>query len=106
MADHKIAATFEEAYKIETTQYDKPRGWIQWKGTDVCMDLHCKCGAHCHIDAWFVYGWRCPHCKTVYMCNAHVEMIEVTNEPHPENQCIQEPERDEDTEDSDMETEQ
>ena len=29
--------------------------FIQWKGTDVCMDFHCKCGAHLHIDGMFVY---------------------------------------------------
>lgn len=24
--------------------HDKPHGWIQWKGTDVCVDIYCKCG--------------------------------------------------------------
>ena len=22
-----------------------PRAYVQWKGTDVCMDFHCDCGA-------------------------------------------------------------
>lgn len=99
MADHKIAATFEEAHKIETRQDGKPRGWIQWKGTDVCMDLHCKCGGQFHIDCMFVYGWRCPKCKTIYMCNAHVEMIEVTAESNLENECVKDPYGDDDMED-------
>ena len=34
---------------------DGPHGWIQWKGTDVCIDLHCECGSHGHVDGDFVY---------------------------------------------------
>jgi hypothetical protein len=30
-------------------------GWIQWKGTDVCMDIHCECGTLSHIDGEFAY---------------------------------------------------
>jgi phage FluMu protein Com len=53
-----------------------PHGWIQWKGTDVCMDIHCKCGEHSHIDAEFVYFIQCPKCKTIYEVNGHVQLIE------------------------------
>jgi hypothetical protein len=45
---------------------DKPNAFIQWKGTDVCMDFYCECGAHCHFDGYFAYAVKCPHCETVY----------------------------------------
>ncbi len=61
-------------------QYAKgdPHGWIQWKGTDVCMDVHCKCGEHTHIDAEFCYYIRCPKCGTAYGVGANVKLIELT----------------------------
>ena len=43
-----------------------PRAWVQWKGTNVCMDFHCECGAHCHFDGYFAYTVKCPHCATVW----------------------------------------
>lgn len=44
----------------------KPQAFVQWKGTDVCMDFYCECGAHCHFDGYFAYHVKCPHCKTVW----------------------------------------
>lgn len=43
-----------------------PHAFIQWKGTDVCMDFHCDCGAHCHFDGDFAYAVKCPHCETIW----------------------------------------
>jgi len=45
------------------------------------MDIHCKCGHHSHIDAEFAYHVRCPKCGTFYMCNGHIELIEIEEEP-------------------------
>ncbi len=56
----------------------KPHGWIQWKGTDVCMDLHCLCGELTHVDAMFTYAVRCGKCKRTYYVNGHVEMVPMT----------------------------
>lgn len=58
----------------------KPHGWVQWKGTGVCMDLHCVCGEMSHLDADFAYYVQCPACDRVYMSNGHVEMVELTAE--------------------------
>ena len=77
----KKAKNKEEAWKIQETYNGKPHGWVQWKGTDVCMDVHCKCGAHCHIDADFAYHVKCMECGTVYMCNGHIELIELEETP-------------------------
>lgn len=43
-----------------------PHAFVQWKGTNVCMDFHCNCGAFCHFDGYFAYAVRCPHCKTIW----------------------------------------
>jgi hypothetical protein len=40
----------------------EPSVFLQWKGTDVCFDFYCKCGAHCHFDGYFAYVVQCPHC--------------------------------------------
>ena len=66
------------------SQFDSPitkqieagtHGWIQWKGTDVCMDFHCKCGYQGHIDDEFVYYIECPECHALYEVSGFVEMI-------------------------------
>jgi len=81
----KIAQSADEAWKIQETYKGKPHGWVQWKGTEVCMDIHCKCGCMSHIDAEFAYHVKCPKCGTVYMVNGHVEFIEIKEEPE---QCV------------------
>lgn len=83
---NKKAKNTDEALEIQKRYKDKPHGWIQWKGTDVCMDIHCKCGYHSHIDASFTYHIQCPKCKTIYACNDHIELIEL--EQAPENYII------------------
>jgi len=40
--------------------------FVQWKGTDACLDLHCVCGYHGHVDAEFAYGVQCYGCDRVY----------------------------------------
>lgn len=49
-----------------------PHGWIQWKGTEVCMDLHCSCGESSHFDGGFAYIVACPRCKQAFKMNGHV----------------------------------
>jgi hypothetical protein len=52
-----------------------PHAWIQWQATDVCMDVHCACGAQSHLDTSFAYYVVCPKCEQVYMCNGHIELV-------------------------------
>lgn len=77
----KKAKDKNEAWKIQETYEDQPHGWIQWKGTDVCMDIHCKCGCLVHIDTDFAYFVKCLECNTIYFCNGHIELIEIEEEP-------------------------
>lgn len=52
-------------------------GWIQWKGTSVCMDIHCECGEIGHVDAEFLYYVRCPNCKKVFKVSGTVRLFDV-----------------------------
>lgn len=46
--------------------------FIQWKGSEVCLDFDCACGESGHIDAAFVYFVRCPACGAVYEMGTQV----------------------------------
>lgn len=81
MDDCKKAQTTELAWDLQEKFEGKPHGWLQWKGTDACMDIHCKCGHHSHIDEMFAYHVKCPSCGTVYFCNGHIEFIELEQVP-------------------------
>lgn len=64
-----------------STPHPEPHGWIQWKGTDVCMDVKCACGEHTHIDEEFCYHIKCGKCGRVYECDGHIRLIELDFEP-------------------------
>lgn len=51
-----------------------PHAWIQWKGTNVCMDIRCSCGKLSHLDCDFTYEIQCPHCKRFYAPNPHIRL--------------------------------
>lgn len=57
-----------------------PHGWIQWKGTDVCMDVYCACGAHTHVDAEFTYHIMCSACGKWWHVSPYVRLVEATAE--------------------------
>jgi len=80
------AKTTEKADELLETFDGQPTGWIQWKGTDVCMDVRCKCGKLSHLDAEFAYHVECPHCGAVYLCNPNIQLIEVEERP---DHCVQ-----------------
>jgi hypothetical protein len=82
----KKAKDVNGAFNIQDKKEGEPHGWIQWQGTDVCMDIHCACGELSHIDEDFAFHVKCPYCGRVYFCNGHIELIEL--EVEPEN-CVQ-----------------
>lgn len=75
----KKAKDLGEAFAIGETFRGKPNAFIQWKGTNVCMDIYCKCGTHSHVDGHFAYVVQCPECKTQFATSCHVELIELEN---------------------------
>jgi len=55
-------------------------GSIQWKGTDVCMDIHCVCGAQAHFDGDFLYYYECAHCGRLFAVGRWVRFVELSGE--------------------------
>lgn len=53
-----------------------PNGWIQWKGTNVCIDIHCICGESSHYDGDFMYFIECGYCGRVYECGGYIKLYE------------------------------
>jgi hypothetical protein len=78
MASEK--ATIYEYIQEQDPHHEGTKTFIQWKGTDVCMDFHCKCGLHMHFDCEFLYFVRCSGCGTDYMMSSQVMAIETP--PH------------------------
>jgi len=58
---------------------DKPYIWIQWKGTNVCCDISCDCGASLHFDGDFLYFFKCPSCGQVWEVGTHVPIYKVND---------------------------
>ena len=72
--------------EIESPLFNNvPHVWIQWKGTDVCADIHCECGAHLHHDGDFMYFVQCPYCEQIWEVGTHVKLykpqFDASNEP-------------------------
>lgn len=66
--------------EMQQREGEEPFGWIQWKGTNACIDLHCVCGYMGHYDGDFLYTWRCPKCRQVYQLGQNVTMIPLNAE--------------------------
>lgn len=57
--------------------FKKENNFIQWKGTDLCMDFHCECGTHNHYDGYFAYQVKCAGCGQVYEMDTKVKMKKI-----------------------------
>ena len=71
----------------EATLAGKACARIQWKGTDVCADVHCSCGKHSHLDGDFAYFVKCPHCGKVWAMAQSISLLEVPTDLDWEGQC-------------------
>lgn len=69
------AAMFQRVEAACASERSGPRGWIQWKGTDVCMDVYCECGVHTHIDTDFCYSLTCGSCGRTYHVSGNVRLV-------------------------------
>lgn len=54
--------------------------FIQWKGTDLCMDFHCECGRHSHIHGMFGYVIECVGCGALYEMGTQVRAYRMSDE--------------------------
>lgn len=73
-------------WRMEVAMPD-PHTFIQRKGTDVCMDVHCECGHHGHVDCMFAYYYRCIECGRVYEFGHEVSLKLLENPPE-DLQCV------------------
>lgn len=72
---------YDSVYGEEDKLFQRtPHAHIQWKGTDACVDLHCICGSHGHIDADFLYNYRCAACGRCYALGTNVQLIRLNTE--------------------------
>lgn len=65
--------------------------FVQWKGTDVCLDFTCTCGFDGHFDGDFAYHLRCPQCEQVWEMphtfrlagSQHPGVVQDVDDPRP-----------------------
>jgi hypothetical protein len=68
---------------IDFNRYkDEPHAFVQWKGTDACMDVRCECGTNGHIDGDFVYGVTCRDCGKKYEVEPFVRLLPIDDHDH------------------------
>jgi hypothetical protein len=63
-------------YAPDYTPIEGTYVFLQWKGTDVCLDFHCVCGADGHFDGYFAYALRCAECGRVWSLPHSVALVE------------------------------
>lgn len=78
---------YNRLFPSSLIEHESPRGWIQWKGTQVCMDIHCACGEMSHIDCDFTYHIKCPYCNQVYECDPNIILNPIDFEPENTKTC-------------------
>ena len=69
----------EQFWNYKHPHEDLGHTFIQWKGTDVCMDIGLPCGCSPHIDGDFAYFVRCC-CGNVWQLAADIPLRLVTEE--------------------------
>lgn len=58
--------------------------FIQWKGTNLCMDFYCpECGEHSHFDGYFAYAIECPYCETQFKMPQDVPVTKIEKGSEP-----------------------
>ena len=55
----------------------KSHGFIQWKGTDACIDIYCDCGNQFHLDGEFLYETKCDQCNTKYELDSTIKLKKI-----------------------------
>lgn len=71
------ADVYKEIYDQDFPVEGISSGWIQWKGTYICVDVHCVCGYHDHIDGEFFYNYECAGCGRKFAVGHNIKLIEL-----------------------------
>lgn len=72
---------WDKPFPFTTPAGSEASMFIQWKGTEVCLDFYCECGTHGHFDGDFAYSLRCPACEAVYELGTQV-IVKRTDDDH------------------------
>jgi hypothetical protein len=57
-----IAMRFPSGTVQQVSDNAGPEVFLQWKGTDACLDLYCTCGEQFHFDGYFADELTCGNC--------------------------------------------
>lgn len=76
--------------KMRGAPAGEPETFIQWKGTNVCLDFHCPCGHHSHWDCDFIYSLRCPGCRKIWRLGTRVQAVEISEADAEVLGCLKE----------------
>lgn len=70
--EEREQSLMSEQQPFEFGEGPKPQVFIQWKGTNVCLDFTCECGHHGHFDGYFAYVLRCTYCGKTWEMPFHL----------------------------------
>ena len=71
---------FNHPESLHVTEPDANRAFIQWKGSDVTMEVECLCGESFAKTGEFAYQADCPHCCRHYQVDSHMRISNATPE--------------------------
>ena len=57
--------------------------FLQFKNTDICIDIYCTCGEQCHYDGYFARFVKCAYCGQMWII-PHLIPITVMTSDHPD----------------------
>lgn len=77
----KKAKTRLCASKIKELFEGRPHGVIDMSFSWVGLDCTCECGKTFSIEGRNWHHVKCPSCGRTYLCNDHIELIELEVEP-------------------------
>jgi hypothetical protein len=70
-------------YVLGRSEGEETQVYVQWKGTDVCLDFNCECGTGSHFDGYFLYALQCPGCGRKYDMPAHPSLLPFSGQFEP-----------------------
>ena len=76
--DNRDDASIFHSVAKRTPAPPPPCAWLQWKGTNACMDVWCTCGDHAHVDADYAYFYECSKCGAKFLVSGYVALVPLT----------------------------
>jgi hypothetical protein len=78
-----VSESYDGEFPFTTPEGSEVSMFIQWKGTDLCVDFICAdCGEITHYDGYHAYVLECP-CGAVWQLGTQVIAKRVTESTPP-----------------------